>query len=51
MRRDQKVSSLLDYVKKQAKSYKTNNVLLTMGDDFHYANAETWFENMDKLIK
>lgn len=24
---------------------------MTMGEDFHYQNAHTWFKNLDKLIK
>lgn len=27
-----------------------NNIMLTMGDDFNYQNANTWFKNLDKLI-
>lgn len=32
-------------------SYRTNNIALTMGEDFHYQYAEMWFKNQDKLIK
>lgn len=35
----------------QAKHYKTNNILMTMGEDFQYSNALMWFKNLDKLIK
>ena len=35
----------------QAKYYKTNNILMTMGEDFQYSNALMWFKNLDKLIK
>lgn len=35
----------------QAASYKTNNIMLTMGSDFQYQNALKWFKNMDKLMK
>ena len=28
----------------------TNQVLVTMGTDFRYRNAENWYKNMDKLI-
>ena len=34
----------------QAHYYRTNNIMLTMGSDFHYENANTWFKNLDKLI-
>lgn len=33
------------------KAYKTKNVLVTMGGDFMYTAAASWFRNMDKLIK
>jgi lysosomal alpha-mannosidase len=32
------------------KVYTTSNVILTMGEDFHYQDAHTWFKNLDKLI-
>ena len=35
----------------QAAHYKTNQILMTMGEDFHYENANTWYKNLDKLIK
>lgn len=28
-----------------------NDIMLTMGCDFQYSNARTWFKNLDKLIK
>ncbi|XP_032775635.1 lysosomal alpha-mannosidase isoform X2 [Strigops habroptila] len=31
-------------------SYRTNHIIMTMGSDFHYENANLWFKNMDKLI-
>ena len=27
-----------------------NNIMFTMGSDFQYNNANTWFKNLDKLI-
>ncbi|XP_077290663.1 lysosomal alpha-mannosidase-like [Arctopsyche grandis] len=48
---DQMVEKFLEFVKNQADSYKTNNIILTMGDDFYYQNALMWYKNMDKLIK
>jgi len=35
----------------QAQQYKTNNIMLTMGEDFNYQNALKWFKNLDKLIE
>lgn len=34
----------------QARQYRTNHILMTMGSDFHYENARLWFKNLDKLI-
>lgn len=33
------------------RGYSTSNLLVPMGQDFAYQNAEMWFINMDKLIK
>jgi len=35
----------------QASVYRTNNIMFTMGTDFNYRNANTWYKNLDKLIK
>lgn len=35
----------------QASHYKSGHVMLMMGEDFNYQNANTWFKNLDKLIK
>ena len=35
----------------QASHYKTNHIILTMGSDFMYENANLWYTNLDKLIK
>lgn len=34
----------------QANVTRTNHIMWTMGDDFQYQYAETWFKQMDKLI-
>lgn len=34
----------------QARHYRTNNIMLTMGSDFQYENANLWYKNLDKLI-
>ena len=35
----------------QAAHYRTSNIMLTMGSDFEYENANLWYKNLDKLIK
>ena len=47
----ERTEAFLEYAYEQAKHYKTNNVLLTLGMDFHYQAAHTWFKNIDKLMK
>lgn len=46
-----RVSDFVKYIEEQASHLKTNNILVTMGGDFHYQEAAAWFVNLDKLIK
>lgn len=39
------------FIISQAAFYKTNHIIMTMGSDFQYENANLWYKNMDKLIK
>lgn len=34
----------------QSLVYKTNHIIMTMGSDFQYENANMWYKNLDKLI-
>lgn len=34
----------------QANVTRTNHIMWTMGGDFEYQYAESWFKEMDKLI-
>ncbi|XP_064262483.1 LOW QUALITY PROTEIN: lysosomal alpha-mannosidase-like [Passer domesticus] len=47
---DAVVTSFLRAAATQARHYRTNHILMTMGSDFHYENANLWFKNLDKLI-
>lgn len=46
----ERVDAFVKITCEQAKSYKTNHIILTMGSDFQYENAHRWFINMDKLL-
>ncbi|XP_075400920.1 lysosomal alpha-mannosidase-like [Tenrec ecaudatus] len=45
------VAQFLRVVADQARHYRSNNIIMTMGSDFHYENAERWFKNLDTLIQ
>uniref|UniRef100_A0AAY5JWD1 Lysosomal alpha-mannosidase n=1 Tax=Esox lucius TaxID=8010 RepID=A0AAY5JWD1_ESOLU len=45
------VSKFLTVAQEQAKVYKTNHIIMTMGSDFQYENANLWYKNLDKLIR
>ncbi|RZC32509.1 lysosomal alpha-mannosidase, partial [Asbolus verrucosus] len=47
---DRKVDDFFAYLQNVSKAYTTDNLIITMGEDFNYQNAHTWFKNMDKLI-
>ncbi|XP_050094316.1 lysosomal alpha-mannosidase-like [Anopheles aquasalis] len=47
----EKIDLFLDTVRNVSKAYRSNNIILTMGEDFHYQDANMWFKNLDKLIK
>ncbi|KAK3085809.1 hypothetical protein FSP39_008930 [Pinctada imbricata] len=46
----QKVSSFINATLTWAESYATEHVLMTMGGDFNYENANMWYKNLDKLM-
>ena len=49
--KDQKVKDFIKAAVNWADAYDTNHILMTMGEDFNYNNANVWFKNLDKLIK
>ncbi|KAJ7563275.1 hypothetical protein O6H91_03G104000 [Diphasiastrum complanatum] len=44
------VDSFVKFAVEQGKDFRTNHIMWTMGDDFTYENANTWFKQIDKLI-
>ncbi|KAM1810189.1 hypothetical protein ACFX12_026980 [Malus domestica] len=47
---EQRVSDFISASLTQANVTRTNHIMWTMGDDFQYQYAESWFKQMDKLI-
>ncbi|XP_057870116.2 alpha-mannosidase isoform X2 [Cryptomeria japonica] len=47
---EERVNSFVKSARDQAKQYRTNHIIWTMGEDFAYESAGTWFKQMDKLI-
>ncbi|XP_068607078.1 lysosomal alpha-mannosidase [Brachionichthys hirsutus] len=45
------VKRFLTIANNQAVVYKTNHIIMTMGSDFQYENANLWYKNLDKLIR
>ncbi|XP_050319281.1 lysosomal alpha-mannosidase isoform X2 [Bactrocera neohumeralis] len=46
-----RVDEFIAISRNMSKGYRTDNILVTMGEDFHYQDANSWFKNLDKLIK
>ncbi|XP_015951770.2 alpha-mannosidase [Arachis duranensis] len=46
----QRVEDFVNAATSQASVTRTNHIMWTMGDDFQYQYAESWFKQMDKLI-
>ncbi|XP_044750282.1 lysosomal alpha-mannosidase isoform X3 [Coccinella septempunctata] len=47
---DRRVDNFLNMSRQMRERYSTDNIVVTMGDDFNYQDANTWFTNLDKLI-
>lgn len=48
---NRRVNEFIDAVKEWKGGYQGNHLMMTMGEDFNYNNARTWYKNLDKLIK
>nr|CAB3489901.1 unnamed protein product [Digitaria exilis] len=47
---EERVNDFVAAALAQANITRTNHIMFTMGTDFKYQYAESWFRNMDKLI-
>ena len=45
-----KLGQFLFFSKIQANSYRTKNIMLTMGSDFQWEDAQSWYANLDIII-
>ncbi|XP_032528142.2 lysosomal alpha-mannosidase-like isoform X2 [Danaus plexippus] len=48
---EDRVNKFLAVCRNMSEAYGTDNVLVTMGEDFQYQDASMWFINLDKLIQ
>lgn len=48
---EEKVNNFIKVAQEWADPYDSGHVLMTMGSDFQYMCARTWYKNLDKLIK
>ncbi|CAF3717623.1 unnamed protein product [Rotaria socialis] len=47
----ERVQAFMNAAHDQATGYATNHIMMTMGSDFQYENANQWYKNLDKLIR
>lgn len=47
---DEKIAAFVAHVKRQASFLRSSHVMLLMGSDFQYTNANAWYTNLDKLL-
>ncbi|XP_055592932.1 lysosomal alpha-mannosidase-like [Uranotaenia lowii] len=47
----EKIDQFVNFVTNMSQRYRSNNLIITMGDDFNYMDAIMNYKNMDKLIK
>eukprot|EP00301_Raphidiophrys_heterophryoidea_P000324 c10160_g2_i1.p1 GENE.c10160_g2_i1~~c10160_g2_i1.p1 ORF type:complete len:1006 (+),score=235.35 c10160_g2_i1:43-3018(+) len=48
---DSRLNDFLVACQDRAAKYQTSNIIMTMGSDFQYRQADDWFDNLDKMIK
>ncbi|MCO5552789.1 hypothetical protein L7F22_006306 [Adiantum nelumboides] len=47
---EERIDLFVKRAQEQAKQFRTNHLMWTMGDDFAYEYANTWFKQLDKLV-
>jgi hypothetical protein len=47
---EQRINEFVNYTLTQAEHMATRHIMFTMGSDFQYENANSWYSNLDKLI-
>ncbi|XWS45559.1 hypothetical protein CRYUN_Cryun15aG0146900 [Craigia yunnanensis] len=47
---EERINDFINAAMTQANVTRSNHIMWTMGDDFQYQYAESWFRQMDKLI-
>ncbi|KAG0712704.1 Lysosomal alpha-mannosidase [Chionoecetes opilio] len=48
---DERVDSFLKAAEEESQGYASQHIIMTMGEDFLYQNANAWYKNLDKLIR
>eukprot|EP00898_Chlorokybus_atmophyticus_P006582 jgi/Chlat1/6925/Chrsp52S06594 len=46
----ERVERFVQAARQFATAYQGSDVMFTMGSDFHYSNADQWFQNLDKIM-
>lgn len=47
---DKRAAAFVAAAKDQVSHFRTNHIMMTMGSDFQYENANLWFKNLEKLM-
>ena len=48
---DETLELFVSTAREQAEHYRAKNIMFTMGQDFTYSNAVTWFKSLDKIVR
>ena len=47
----ERADSLVSFITEQSAHYRTNHIIVTMGEDFQFQAAHSWFMNLDRMIQ